>query len=197
MKNYKFLSNLIFLALLTTLSHANSDGFYVGTDASIMLFGDDDLEITYKDGTKKNHKDINSFHYNMKIGYQHFNNNRLEFYYRKNKLDNSKEEIKTKTFGINYEWAFSSLATETIIPYALIGIGGGEVSSSNIKALDNAEVGEANLGVGIHYQFNENMDFQVGYTFTSTGFDNFDNKTTDETSTIDQNKVVVGVAYKF
>ncbi len=82
------------------------------------------------------------------------------------------------------EWAFSSISTKKLTPYVLIGI-------------DKAEVGEANFGVGVHYQFNENIDMQIGYNHISKGFDNFDNETTDKTSTIDIDSITLGVAYKF
>ena len=197
MKNYKFLHYVTLVALLSTASYANSDGFYIGTDVNTVSIGDDDLKVTNKDKSEKNYKNFVSSQISFKAGYQHFKNNRVEFYYRHNKLEGDKGDITTKTFGVNYEWAFSSIATDKLIPYALIGIGGGKASSSYVKAVDKAEVGEANLGLGVHYQFTQHLDMQVGYTLTSTGFDKFDNKTTDKTSTIDQNRVILGIAYKF
>jgi len=197
MKHYRFLHNVILMALLSTVAHANSNGFYIGADTTIVNFGKEDLTITNKDKSEKKYKDIDASHCNIKVGYQHFDKNRIEFYYRNNQLDSKGGNIETKTFGINYEWAFSSLATETITPYLLIGIGGGEATSKKRTEVDKAEVGEGNLGVGIHYQVTPNTDIQLGYTITSTGFDNFDNDTTDKTSTIDQNKIILGVAYKF
>ena len=197
MKKYQFISSVILMALVSTTAQANRDGFYLGTDVNTISLGDDNLKITNKDNSEKSYKNFDGSQISFKAGYQHFKNNRVEFYYRHNKLEGDNGDITTKTFGVNYEWAFSSIATEKLIPYALIGIGGGKASSSQIKAVDNAEVGEANLGFGVHYQFTPHIDMQVGYTLTSTGFDAFDNTTTDKTSTIDQNRVILGVTYKF
>jgi opacity protein-like surface antigen len=197
MKRYKLLQSVVLITLLSTASQANNDGFYVGVDASMISLGDDSLKITNKDKSTKTYNDVESSHANIKVGYQHFKNNRVELYYRCNTLDTNAGEIKTKTIGINYEWAFSSLSTEKLTPYVLIGIGGGETKSSKLKELDKAEVGEATFGLGVHYHFNENIDLQVGYNHISKGFDAFDNKTTDETSTIDSDSITLGVAYKF
>jgi len=197
MKHYKLVQTLTLIALLSTLSHANNNGFYIGADTSIASFGDQSLKITNKDKSTKTYKDIESSHCNIKVGYQHFKGNRVELYYRNNNLDTKAGDITTQTLGINYEWAFSSLSSDTITPYLSVGFGGGEASSKKIKSIDKAEVGEGSLGIGIHYQYNQNVDFQLGYTATSTGFDNFDDKTIDETSTIDQDKVMLGLSYKF
>jgi len=197
MKKYTVLQTLTLMALLSTLSLANENGFYVGIDTTIANFGDQFLKVTNKDKSIKTYKDIESVHCDLKIGYQHYDGNRVELYYRNNQIDTKAGDITTETFGINYEWAFSSLSSQAVTPYLLIGIGGGKASSKKIKAIDNAEAGEGSLGIGIHYQYNQNVDLQLGYTATSTGFDNFDNKTVDETSTIDQDKVVLGISYKF
>jgi len=197
MRRYNFLHSAILIALLGTLSHANSDGFYIGAETTIAGFGDESLKVTNKDKTTTTYKDIEYGHCNIKVGYQHFQGNRVEFYYRYNNLDPKVGDITTKTFGINYEWALSSLSTEKVVPYILIGFGGGKASSSKVKSIDKAEVGEGNLGFGVRYQFNQNIDMQVGYKHTATGFDKFDNDTTDKTSTIDQNSMMLGVAYKF
>ncbi len=198
MKKYQFLNSVILVTLLSTPSHANSeDGFYVGFDSTVANLGDESIKITNKDKSTKNYKEIDYDHCNIKVGYQHFQGNRIEFYYRHNNLNAKEGDITTKTYGFNYEWAFSSLGSDTIVPYILIGIGGGKVSSSKIKSIDKAEAGEANLGIGIHYKFNKNIDMQMGYSLTSTGFDKFDNKTTDDTSVIDQNQLLLGLSYKF
>jgi len=197
MKTYKLLHYLTFLTLVTSISYANSDGFYIGTDVTLASFGDQSLKITNKDKSTQTYKDIDSGHGAIKVGYQHFDGNRVELYYRNNNLDTKAGDITTETVGINYEWAFSSLSSETITPYLLLGFGGGKATSSKIKTIDGAEAGEGSLGLGIHYQYNENLDFQLGYLATSTGFDNFDDKTIDKTSTIDQNKVMIGLSYKF
>ncbi|MCK5855070.1 MAG: hypothetical protein KAG56_07605 [Sulfurovaceae bacterium] len=52
MNNYKILQSAVLLALLTTGSHASSDGFYIGANASLVSLGDDSMEVTYKDNTK-------------------------------------------------------------------------------------------------------------------------------------------------
>ncbi len=196
MKKNKILYSAILLALMSSLSHADNNAFYIGAETSLVSIGNDDLTITNKDKSTKTYNKIDSSHCNIKVGYQHFKNNRVEIYFRQNVLDTKAGDITTKTLGINYEWAFSSIATDKFIPYVVLGFGGGE-ASSKIKSTDKAGVGEGSLGIGVHYQFNENLDFQAGYTVSSTGFDEFDNDTTDKTSTIDQDKLVFGVSYKF
>ena len=197
MKKYQLISSVILLTLISTTAQADNNGFYIGTDVNTLSIGDDNLKVTNKDKSEKSYKNFDSSQISFKAGYQHFKNNRVEFYYRHNKLEGDNGDITTKTFGVNYEWAFSSIATDKLIPYALIGIGGGKASSSYVKSVDNAEVGEGSLGLGVHYQFTPHLDMQLGYTITSTGFDKFDNKSTDETSVIEQNKIIIGLAYKF
>ena len=197
MKKYQLLNKITLIALLSTLSHANSDGFYMGADFTLASFGDQSLKITNNDKSTTNYKNIDTSHGAIKVGYQHFDGNRVEIYYKNNTIDTKAGDITSETVGINYEWALSSLASETITPYILVGLGGGEATSKKIKAIDGAEVGEGSLGVGIHYQYNENLDFQLGYLVTGTGFDKFDDKNVDETSNIDQDKIILGLSYKF
>jgi len=197
MKTYNFLHSAILIALFSTLSQANSDGIYIGVDSTVISFGKESLKVTNKDKTIKTYKDVESSHCNIQIGYQHSENNRVELYFRDRKLDTKVGDISTKTFGINYEWAFSSLSSGKVIPYALIGAGAGEVSSSKLKHLDKADVIEINFGAGIHYQFNPNIDLKIGYNHTDTAFGDFDDKNTDKMSEIGQDSIVLGIAYKF
>ncbi len=191
------LHNLILLALLGTVNHANSDGLYIGVDTSIVSFEKETLKVTNKDKSTKTYKDVESTHCSIQVGYQHFDNNRVELYFRDRTLDTKVGDISSKTFGLNYEWGFSSISTEKIMPYALIGVGAGESSSSKLKHLDKADVIEVNFGAGIHYQFNQNIDLKVGYSHTDTAFGDFDDKETDEMSDIAQDSIVLGLAYKF
>jgi len=198
MKNYKFLHTVILIPLLgSIMAHANSDGFYIGAETSIISFGKESLEVTKKNKSKKTYKDVESTHCNIQVGYQHFDNNRVELYYRNRNLETKVGDISAKTFGVNYEWGFSSIATEKIMPYALIGVGTGESTSSKVKHIDKADVIEVNFGAGIHYQYNENIDLKVGYNHTDTAFGDFDDKETDEMSDIGQDSIVLGVTYKF
>ena len=197
MNSKKLLQSVILTSLLVTTTQANSDGVYIGIESSAITFGKDSLKITNKDKSSITHKEIKNTHYNIKIGYQHFKNNRVEVYYRNNNIDTLLGELSQDIYGINYEWAFSCLTKNHVTPYLLLGIGGGEVTSKKLKNLYKSEIGEGNFGLGIHYQLNENIDVQVAYNYIATGFDKFDNKTTDKTSIMGQDSFILGLSYKF
>jgi hypothetical protein len=54
----------------------------------------------------------------------------------------------------------------------------------------------ANLGVGIRYKVNKNVDAKVGYLHKSTGFGDFEDEKGDMQG-ISQDKLEFGVTYKF
>ncbi|MCK5855071.1 MAG: outer membrane beta-barrel protein [Sulfurovaceae bacterium] len=78
-----------------------------------------------------------------------------------------------------------------------MGLGFGESSSTKLKAVDNVDVGEITFGIGVRYQFNENIDAQIGYQYISTGFDRPDDKNIANELDVDQDNIMLSVAYKF
>ncbi len=196
MNNYKFLQSAMLLTLLSTGSYANSDGFYIGANASLVSLGDDSITTKDKDKTKTTYHDVSSSGFSLKTGYQHFNRNRVELYLRVNKLDSDEGYVTMQTVGVNYEWGFSSLSSEKLLPYASVGVGFGDASSKKLKLVDDVDVGEMTVGLGVRYQFNEKIDAQIGFQHIATGFEDYD-KTTDDVSVVAQNNIMVSVAYKF
>jgi len=199
MNNSKILRNAVLLTLLGTVTtYANSDGFYIGANASLIPLGDESMTLEYKDKPKITYNDISAYNFSLKTGYQHFKGNRVELYYRQNELDTKEGDISTQTFGVNYEWGFSSLSSDKLLPYASVGFGVGKASSKKLKTVDDVDVGEINFGLGVHYQFNENIDFQVGYEHISTAFIISDNdKNAKSEPGVGQNNVMASVSYKF
>jgi len=197
MKIYKYSKSIILLALMASYAQANSNGVYVGLDASLITLGEDSMNVEKKDKSRETYHEISGSSYNLKVGYQHFDGNRVELYYRHHELDAKEGDFSTESIGLNYEWGFSSLASEKWMPYVAVGFGAGEVSSSKLKSIDNSDMAEATLGFGVRYQFTKNIDGQVGYKYTSTVIDNFQDETTDEISEIGQNNIMFAVNYKF
>lgn len=197
MKKYKFLQSAMLVTLITTVGQANDNGFYVGANAAFITLGDDSMNVEHKGKTQTTYHKISSLNYGVKIGYQHFEGNRVELYFRQNNLDSKEGDISTQTMGINYEWAFSSFASENLLPYTSVGVGFGKASSSDLKDIDDVGVGEVTFGLGAHYQYAENVDFQVGYQYIKTGFTGSDDKKIANDPEIGQNNIIVGMNYKF
>ena len=180
----------------------NSNGFYIGVDTAFINMGDDTLDITTYDSdgdkkSKKHYKDVTSISYGLKVGYQHFDKNRVEVSVKDNKISTDVGNIRGVTIGINYEWGFTSFETENILPYLSIGFDGGRAELSKFKFKDKkSDMVSANLGVGIRYKVNKNVDAKIGYLHKSTGFGDFEDEKGDMQG-ISQDKLEFGVTYKF
>jgi hypothetical protein len=101
MKIYKLTNTIILLSLLTTLSHSNSDGIYIGVGSSIIDIGDDSMKVENKDKSKSTYHNISGPFHSIKVGYQHFDKNRVELYFRGHKLEAKEGDFDTKSIGIN------------------------------------------------------------------------------------------------
>ena len=121
----------------------------------------------------------------------------MELYYQHHELDAKEGDFSTESIGVNYEWGFSSIASDKWIPYVCVGFGAGKTSSSKLKSIDKADMAEGALGLGVRYQFTKNMDGQVGYKYTQIVIDSFNDKDTDDVSKIGQNNVIFALNYKF
>ena len=180
----------------------NSNGFYMGVDTAFINIGDDTLDITTYDSdgnkkSKKRYKDVTSISYGLKVGYQHFDKNRIELSVKDNKISTDEGNIKGATIGINYEWGFTSLETGHILPYLSIGFDGGRAELSKFKFKDKkVDMASSSLGIGIRYDVNENFDAKIGYLHKDTGFGDFENEKGDIQG-ISQDKLEFGVSYKF
>ena len=180
----------------------SSDGFYVGMDTAFINIGDDTLDITTydSDGNKKSKesfKDVTSISYGFKVGYQHFDKNRVEISVKENKINTNAGDIKTSTIGINYEWGFTSFESSNVLPYLSIGLDGGRAELSKFHFKDKkVDMISANLGLGIRYCINQNVDAKIGYLHRSIGFGDFENEKGDIQG-ISQDKLAFGLNYKF
>ena len=180
----------------------NSNGLYIGLDAAFINIGDDTLEVgTYdSDGNNKNtkkYKDATSLSYDFKIGYQHYDKNRIEFTIKDKKIKTDTGDITANTLGINYELGFSSLESKNVLPYVSVGLDVGRAELKNFE-FSNKKVDtiSAIFGLGIRYNINENVDAKIGYLHSSTGFGDFENEKGDVQG-IAQNQLDFGVSYKF
>ncbi|MDQ7047243.1 MAG: outer membrane beta-barrel protein [Sulfurovum sp.] len=202
----KKLFKTILLGSLVTCTYLsanlNDDGWYVGIDAGFINIGDDTIDITTydSDGNKKNtqhYKDTTSLSYRFKIGYQHFNKNRIELLFKNEKIKTNVENVTINGFGINYEWGLTCLESGNILPYTLIGF---DFGRAKFKKLDisnkTVDTFGLNFGLGIRYKINENFDTNIGYLHSNTAFGDFKNDKGDITA-ISQDKVNLGITYKF
>ena len=85
------------------------------------------------------------------------------------------------------------------MPYILIGGGAGSGDASKLQQMDNADVIEINLGVGMHYQFTQAIYGSFGYMNNTMIFDNANNKKGDtfDFSDVTTNTLHVAVSYHF
>ena len=190
---------------ISTLSLSASDssnGFYVGMDTAFINIGDDTLDITTYDSdgnkkSKKEYKDVTSISYGFKVGYQHFDQNRIELSMKDSKISTNVGDIKARTIGINYEWGFTSFESGNVLPYLSVGFDGGGAELSKFKFKDKkTDMFSANLGLGIRYSVNQNIDAKIGYLHRNIGFGDFENEKGDIQG-IAQDKLEFGINYKF
>ncbi len=180
----------------------SSDGFYIGMDTAFINIGDDTLDITTYDSdgnkkSKKEYKDVTSISYGFKVGYQHFDKNRVEISIKDSKISTNVGDIKARTIGINYEWGFTSFESVNVLPYLCVGFDGGRAEFSKFKFKDKkVDMISANLGFGIRYRVNQNVDAKIGYLHRNMGFGDFENEKGDIQG-ITQDKLEFGVNYKF
>ncbi|NEW61239.1 hypothetical protein GSY74_08080 [Sulfurovum sp. bin170] len=194
-------STILALALATTTIEAGS--WYIGTNIGLINFGGE-VEVENDYTTYKSTKDVDSSPFMLKFGYQKNNDNRTEFYLKKDNIEIVGELFKTSTIGFNYEWGLSSMSKESILPYISLGIGVGN-SSSKYLAYDDGTVIELALSGGVHYRINKNIDTTVGLfrralvnsvsdvaTYSYYGYESTDYLTTAVT-----NGIEVGISYHF
>ena len=209
MKKKLLLSSLL---LVSTLYSSNidsnmerSDGsWYVGLNLGLTNFGGS-LEISDDYKTSKFNGDVDSKPFMLKVGYLQNDDNRLEFYYKKDNIDiEGHEFFSTSTIGISSEWGFSSLSKNRFLPYFTLGFGVGS-SSSNFVVYDDGVVLELDIGLGIHYQVHKNIDATVGLfrrsminvvSDVNTGSYYYDDSE-DYSSLASVNGIEIGVSYHF
>jgi len=200
MKRYKLSNKIIALALLSTFIQADEvlpNAWYVGTYSSITNLASEEMTIENKNKSKSKYHDIKGSSHSIKVGYRHFDGNRVELYYKGNEFKGDEGKFSTESLGVNYEWGFTSLSSKKLLPYLSLGFGVGEVTSSNIKAIDKSDIGEIIFGIGLHYTVNEDIVVQVGYNRTGTIVDNFYDEATDDISAVGQDNIMLGLSYVF
>jgi hypothetical protein len=201
------LKSVLLLGLVTTVQadeKSYRDGVYVGVEGSFLSFGGNDLRMETVTGGKSSNKttyrDVTNTPISLKLGYQHYRGNRIEIYAKYGELDTDGGDISVDTYGINYEFGFASLATGSkLMPYILVGAGAGEAESSKLQKMDGSDIVEINLGLGFHYQIQENIYASFGYAnntmiFTDVKGSNDQNFEFSDTTT---NTLYVGVGYHF
>jgi len=201
----KLLRSIVVATLATSgylSAETNSDGFYIGVDTAFINMGKDTLDITTYDSdenqkSKKHYRDVTSINYGFKVGYQHFDKNRVEILINDKKINTDVGDITATTFGLNYEWGFTSWSSGNVLPYFLVGVDAGQAKFRNFKLPDKkVDTFGVNFGLGIHYSVNENIDAKIGYIHSSTAFGDFENDKGDITA-INQDKVDFGITHRF
>lgn len=214
MKNKSF---FILTGILVTNVYAmpRDNGFYVNINTPCCR-GTTTYDETSSEGVDSNGTHINKTvkpyknsiaePVEVKIGYKHFNNNRIEVFRRNTDIvldDGKSGTIVSKTVGLNYEWGVSSLASSNkkVMPFVAVGVGWGEASSSSehvhLKASDSFEL---DAGIGVHYQLGKHVDTSLGLfrrkiTLTKKGGNNTDRVFTD--GDITTTLINVGIGYHF
>ena len=180
------------------------DSFYGGIDSGFLSFGGDSLHIetivNNKSQNRQTFSDISSAPITLNVGYQHYSGNRVEIYAKYDDIDTDGGKISTDTYGVNYQFGFASLSDGgKLMPYILIGAGKGSADASKLKKMDDTDITEINLGVGIHYQFTKAIYGSFSYMNNTMIFDNVkDSKsTTFDVSDLTANTLHVGVEYHF
>ena len=100
----------------------------------------------------------------------------------------------------NYEFGFASLSSGSkLLPYLSLGVGSGKASSDKLKKVDDTNVIEFDMGLGIHYQVNENIYAMFAYGHDMIIFDDVKDSTNAnyEISNTATNTLKVGVSYHF
>ena len=196
------------LASLTTMIQADENcygnGIYIGASSGFLNFGGDSLVVeTVKAGKSTNkvtYQDVDNSPTEFKVGYQHYVGNRVEIYAKNNEIDTDGGDIDVQTFGINYEFGFASLSSGSkLLPYLSLGVGSGKASSDKLKKVDDTNVIEFDMGLGIHYQVNENIYAMFAYAHDMIIFDDVKDSTNAnyEISNTATNTLKVGVSYHF
>jgi len=198
---------LIAISVATAYANPRDDGFYTGISAGVIKLGGDSYEETsISTGTSNTttYKDVESSSLTLKIGYQHFKNNRVEIYRRRNDIDTDSGKVSSDTVGINYEWGFSSLTApnnKKLLPYISFGYGKGSASTNSTRLkLVSTDASEVELGLGVHYQIGRHLDTTIGYYHRSTSLDDnhiptASNNFFDANATT--NSIEAGVSYHF
>ena len=203
--NQKLLKSIVILTLTTSnylSAETSSNGFYIGLDTAFINMGKDTIDITTYDSdenqkSKKIYRDVTSINYGFKVGYQHFDKNRVEILINDKKINTDVGDITATTVGLNYEWGFTSFSSGNVLPYFLVGVDAGEAKFNDFELADKTvDTFGLNLGLGIRYHVNENIDAKIGYIHSSTAFGDFEDDKGDITA-INQDKVDFGITYKF
>lgn len=99
----------------------------------------------------------------LKAGYVTESENRVEVYYKNDSIgikDGDGDDIEASSFGVNYQWGFSSLSSERMIPY--IRVGGGLGSAEIDGVGDDLTFAEFDVGAGVHYDMTDNLGLSAG-----------------------------------
>lgn len=200
-------------ATTNVLASPRDNGFYVGLNSSFLEFSADYFETSadrtsssgHINQTTKVFRDGGVGSEEFKLGYKHFNKNRVEIFRRRSEITvgNPEEEITSNTVGVNYEWGLASLASvnKKMLPFISLGAASGtaKINSDTIK-LKEADAVELEASIGIHYQLGKHFDttFAIQHRASILLDDipvNSTNIFTD--GDIDSTSLNIGVSYHF
>ena len=111
----------------------------------------------------------------LKVGYVTESQNRIEVYYKDDSVgfEDDSIDIETSSFGINYQWGISSLASEKMIPYLRVG---GGLGSATTEGESDLTMAEFDMGAGVHYDMTDNLGLSAGvYRRAIAVADDYDN----------------------
>ena len=90
--------------------------------SSILDVGDDSLKIENKEKIKSTYHYISGPFHSIKVGYQHFDRNRVKLYFKGHQIEEKEGDFNTKSVGLHYKWSFTSLASKKLMPYVSLGL---------------------------------------------------------------------------
>ena len=209
------ISVLLSSLLLTTQTFASQsdNGFYIGADTSVVHFSADYFEDTadLNNDRKEVNSEVTSFRdgsvgsQTLKVGYKHFNKNRVEVFARQStyNVGESEEKIKSKTIGLNYEWGLASLRSvnKKVLPFISLGFASGTAKSTSKKLkLKSADALELEATIGLHYKIGKHFGTTLGLHHRKnlmTDIPPANSKKIFTAADIDATSLNVGVAYHF
>ncbi len=205
---------VIMASTLTIYASPRDNGVYVGLNTSVIQFSADYFEETSDisaNGTLLNETetvyrngDVGSEE--IKLGYKHWNKNRVEIFRRSSEIEVgfiNAPRITSKAVGINYEWGLASLASanKKVLPFISLGVASGRAKTKSTQLkIKNADVLELEASFGVHYQLSKHFDTTLGLQHKQTIL--LDDAPPNSSNVftagdIDSTSINVGISYHF
>ena len=151
-----------------------SSKWYAGMSTSVVNMGG---SLAEDDGYSSQTYDVDTSDdpLTLKVGYITETQNRIEAYYKNDSFgpEDSSRHIETSSFGANYQWGISSLASDKMMPYLRVG---GGIGTAEFVGESDLTMVELDVGAGVHYGMTDNLGLSAGvYRRAIAVADDYDN----------------------